>query len=76
MLGILKKFYVCFDCKDMIPCIPGNYINTIRLKEFLIKHSNHRIALLTKKQLKEFSNKRFREFKNKIQTGEITILQN
>lgn len=68
------KFYTCFDCKHMIQCIPDNFEKTKKLKEFLIKHSTHSIALLDKDQLKDFSNKRFREFNYKIQRGVITLV--
>ena len=69
------KFYICFDCKDMIQCIPDNPMNTTKLKEFLINHSTHSIALLNKDQLKKFSDRRFREFNYKIQGGVISVAQ-
>ncbi len=70
-----KKYYTCFDCKDIIQCIPGNFENTMKVKDFLIKHTRHSIALLDRNQLKEFSNKRFREFNCKIQRGVIQFAQ-
>lgn len=75
LLEDFSKFYICFDCKDMIQCIPDNFENTIKLKEFLINHSIHSIALLDKNQLKDFSNKRFREFNYKLKRGMISLVQ-
>ena len=70
-----SKFYACFHCKEMIQCIPNDFENTIKMKEFLINHSTHSIALLNKDQLKDFSYKRFREFNYKIQKGNIQLVQ-
>lgn len=69
------KFYTCFDCKDIIPCIPDNFENNKAIKRFLIKHSTHSIALLNKDQLKSFSDKRFRELNHKIKNGVILFVQ-
>ena len=68
-------YYICIDCKEMIPCIPDNPMNTTKVKEFLIKHILHLITLFTKDQLKKFSDKRFREFNYKIQGGVISVVQ-
>ena len=70
-----SKFYVCFHCKSMIECIPNNFENTIKIKEFLINHSTHSIALLNKEQLEKFSKNRFREFNYKLKRGMITLVQ-
>lgn len=57
----------------MIQCIPNNFENTMKIKEFLLIHSLHTIALLDRHQLKDFSDKRFREFNIKIQKGVILV---
>lgn len=67
------KFYVCLSCKNMIQCIPDNFENIKKIKEFLINHSTHTIVLLDKDQLKKLSDKRFREFNYKIKKGELCV---
>lgn len=66
---VYTKFYSCFKCKEIIPCIPNNHKNCENLKGFLREHSRHTIALLNKNQLKDYSDKRFREFNYKLQRG-------
>ena len=67
------KYYTCLSCKDIVPCIPNNYENCEKIKEFLRKHGTHMVVLLTKKQLKEFSYKRFHEFHYKLQRGMLNV---
>jgi len=50
-----SKFYVCFDCKYVVLCIPNNYSNQQKIQTFLTEHGNHSIALLNKIQIGKFN---------------------
>jgi len=73
MPQVYTKYYSCFNCKHIIPCIPNNYKNSVELKEFLKEHGNHTIALLNKNQIKNYSDKRFREFNYKLKNVELNF---
>ena len=59
---VYTKFYSCFKCKEIVPCIPNSHENNKELQSFLKEHGTHTIALLDKHQLKSYSDKRFMEF--------------
>lgn len=68
-----RKYYTCIKCKEVIPCRYNSFKDTKNLKAFLREHNKHTVSLLTKKELQELSNKRFREFNYKIKTGDLLV---
>lgn len=60
-----KKYLVCFKHREICFAKSENYANNLHINNFLQEHLGCPISLLSKKEISEYSKKRFREFKKK-----------
>ena len=61
-----KKYLVCFKHREICFAKSENYANNLHVNNFLQEHLGCPISLLSKKEISEYSKKRFRELKRKI----------
>ena len=69
-----KRYLVCLKHREICLAKSENYANKLHVNNFFQEHLECPISYLSKKEISEYSDKRFREFKKKIQKGEITFV--
>jgi len=66
-----QKYLVCFKHREICLDKSEDYITNLRVNNFLQEHIGCPITLLDKKELSEYSTKRFREFYYMLKRGII-----